>query len=129
MSDEPVDEPVGPDSIITRAVRSGLFDRLIMLTIGLIGGAGGGAMSHRSADAGETAVVTQAAADVIELRTDFDRFRSGYYERQRENRTKIEADLKEIEKEQQEAALKLERRLTIIEQRLGVREVEAGPGR
>lgn len=122
--------PVEPDPssslIIRKLVRSGLLEKIATwAAVALVGG-GASVATARVSDSNGLASLGETQKAVAELKEEFARFRTAYYERQRQGRVESAAEHKELEREQRQAERYLERRLTRIESRLGI-EAPAAP--
>jgi hypothetical protein len=118
---KPVEPEPGERTLILRALsKSGLLDKLFTWgAVALVGGTATVA-TKRVSDAQEIAELARLKLEVATLSAEFKKFKDDYWDRQRENRVKAEADHKELEREQRAAERYLERRLTRIESRVGI---------
>jgi hypothetical protein len=118
----PEPEPLDPSTslIIRKIVKSGLLEKLVTwLAVAVVGG--GASMATRQvSDAQDVAQLAAAKTELAQVKADFEKFRTSYYERQRESRARADADHAQIERDTRDSERYLERRLTRLETRLGI---------
>jgi len=121
-------------TLITRIARSGLLEKLVPLLVSAILGGTAGMASRQVGDAQHIATVESSRSELKALEAKADKiaaeykeFKDKYYERLKENRERAEAEHAAIEREQRQEAIRLERRLTRIELKIGIEAPPAAP--